>query len=100
MRSAKFTNVYVNEGLSQSPLEVAGYLAAEHVSYLDGIQSQMASWGLREEFPISRSSRSAKKIQFLRNLDVLSVPSPYNEPKGPVSLGSHGRRRTCGSTTP
>jgi glycosyltransferase involved in cell wall biosynthesis len=63
-------------------LEVAGYLAAEHVSYLDGIQSQMASWGLREEFQYRGVLDRQEKIQFLCNLDVLSVPSPYNEPKG------------------
>jgi glycosyltransferase involved in cell wall biosynthesis len=66
----------------EARLEAAGYLAPEHVSYLKGIQRQMTDWGLGEEFQYRGVLDRAQKIQFLRGLDVLSVPSPYREPKG------------------
>jgi glycosyltransferase involved in cell wall biosynthesis len=63
-------------------LEAAGYLAPEHASYLNGIERQMADWGLSGEFQYRGVLDRQQKIEFLRGLDVLSVPSPYNEPKG------------------
>ena len=63
-------------------LEAAGYLAPEHASYLNGIERQMTDWGLSREFQYRGVLDRQQKIEFLRGLDVLSVPSPYNEPKG------------------
>jgi glycosyltransferase involved in cell wall biosynthesis len=63
-------------------LEVAGYLGAEHKSYLNGIEKQMKEWGLSEEFHYRGVLDRQEKIEFLRGLDVLSVPATYDEPKG------------------
>lgn len=63
-------------------LEVAGYLGAEHQKYLDGITRQMKECGLADEFHYRGILDKQQKIEFLRNLDVLSVPATYDEPKG------------------
>jgi glycosyltransferase involved in cell wall biosynthesis len=63
-------------------LEVAGYLAPEQRTYLIKIERQMSEWGLANEFHYRGSVDWKGKIEFLQSLDVLSVPSPYNEPKG------------------
>lgn len=63
-------------------LEVAGYLAPEHKPYLDKITEQMNSAGLADEFTYRGELDREQKIAFLRNLDVLSVPATYDEPKG------------------
>jgi glycosyltransferase involved in cell wall biosynthesis len=63
-------------------LEAAGYLAPEHLSYLNEIQRQMKDWGLAGEFAYHGVLDRQDKIEFLRSLDVFSVPSPYKEPKG------------------
>lgn len=63
-------------------LEVAGYLAPEHRGYLRGIEQQMKDVGLSSEFRYRGALDRAGKIEFLRNLDILSVPSAYDEPKG------------------
>jgi glycosyltransferase involved in cell wall biosynthesis len=63
-------------------LEVAGYLGAEHKSYLDRITRQMKECGLAGEFHYRGVLDRQEKIEFLRGLDVLSVPATYNEPKG------------------
>ena len=63
-------------------LEVAGYLAPEHKEYLHGIERRMKEWGLSDEFHYRGVLDREGKLQFLRTLDVLSVPSTYSEPKG------------------
>jgi glycosyltransferase involved in cell wall biosynthesis len=63
-------------------LEAAGYLAPEHRPYLKQVERQMKDCGLGHEFQYRGVLDRAQKIDFLRNLNVLSVPSSYNEPKG------------------
>ncbi len=63
-------------------LEVAGYLGAENRSYLKEIESKMQAWGFGDEFAYRGSPDRNEKIAFLHSLDVLSVPTPYAEPKG------------------
>jgi glycosyltransferase involved in cell wall biosynthesis len=69
-------------GLPESRLEAAGYLAPEHRTYLDGIAKALAAVGLGGEFRCHETIDRTRKIAFLQSLDVLSVPSPYAEPKG------------------
>ena len=69
-------------GLPKVRLEVAGYLAPEHRAYLDEIQGRVREWGLEDEFHYHGTLDREAKIAFLGSLDVLSVPSPYAEPKG------------------
>ncbi len=63
-------------------LEAAGYLAPEHKAYLSNIEEQMAAAGLASEFHYRGVLDRKQKIDFLRTLDVLSVPATYDEPKG------------------
>ena len=71
--------------LPSARLEVAGYIAPEAKSYLAGIEKYLADAGLGGEFRYHGVLDRADKIAFLRNLDVMSVPATYDEPKG-VSL--------------
>lgn len=63
-------------------LEVAGYLAREHQSYLAQIQRDMKSWGLAPEFHYHGVLDRGEKIRFLQQLDVFSVPVVFEDPKG------------------
>ena len=65
-----------------SALEVAGYLAPEHRAYLHGVERLMKDAGLAHEFHYRGELDRAGKIEFLRSLNILSVPSTYDEPKG------------------
>jgi glycosyltransferase involved in cell wall biosynthesis len=69
-------------GLPESRLEAAGYLAPEHRGYLEGVRRRLEEWGLAGEFRYHGTLDRDGKIRFLQGLDVLSVPSPYVEPKG------------------
>src|SRR5262249_9807452 len=59
-----------------------GYLAPEHRGYLRRIEKQMSDAGLASEFRYRGELDRAAKIEFLRDLDVMSVPCTYDEPKG------------------
>jgi len=69
-------------GLPPSRLRAAGYLAAEHKVYLQNVEEKLRTWGLRDEFRYVGEVTREAKIAFLRETDILSVPSPYAEPKG------------------
>jgi glycosyltransferase involved in cell wall biosynthesis len=63
-------------------LEIAGYLAPEHHHYLSEIEKKVAEWGLSGEVHYRGVLDRESKLEFLRGLDVLSVPATYDEPKG------------------
>ena len=68
--------------IPEARLEAAGYLAPEHASYLSDIESGLKGAGLGGEFQYHGTVDREQKINFLRSLDVLSVPATYDEPKG------------------
>jgi glycosyltransferase involved in cell wall biosynthesis len=69
-------------GLPPSRLLAAGYLAPEHRGYLEGVQRQMAAWGLASTFEYHGELDREGKLQFLQELSVLSVPSAKTTQKG------------------
>jgi glycosyltransferase involved in cell wall biosynthesis len=71
-----------DQSIVPSQLEVAGYVAPEHKGYLNDIKQRMKDDGLETEFNYRGVLDRDQKIRFLRNLDVLSVPATYDEPKG------------------
>ena len=70
------------KGLPPSRLLVAGYLAPEHKPYLEAAAESLRVAGLGGEFVYRGAVDRARKVQFFHDIDVLSVPSPYREPKG------------------
>jgi glycosyltransferase involved in cell wall biosynthesis len=71
-----------DKGLPPSRLVAAGYLAPEHRAYFDGIAARLREWGLADEFVYRGAVERAQKVEFFHDIDVLSVPGPYREPKG------------------
>ncbi len=63
-------------------LEVAGYLGPEHRDYLRGVERTLQDAGFGAEIHYHGVLDRAQKLDFLRSLDVLSVPGTYDEPKG------------------
>jgi glycosyltransferase involved in cell wall biosynthesis len=57
-------------------------MAPSQARYLDGIKRKLAEAGLSDEFIYHGAVDRDGKLAFLQSLDVLSVPAPYNEPKG------------------
>jgi glycosyltransferase involved in cell wall biosynthesis len=69
-------------GTEGSRLLAAGYLPPEHADYLQAARSRLESAGLGREFEYRGETDRAGKVAFLHELDVLSVPATYQEPKG------------------
>lgn len=63
-------------------LAAAGYMAPAQASYLADVEARLRGAGLADEFKYHGSVNRDGKLEFLRSLDVLSVPTPYDEPKG------------------
>lgn len=68
--------------LQNARLEVAGYMGAEHKSYFQDVEKKIKKWGLADKFAYRGVLDKEGKIDFLRGLEVLSVPATYDEPKG------------------
>jgi glycosyltransferase involved in cell wall biosynthesis len=82
-------------------LHAAGWLGSMNEPYLKAIEKQLESAGLSERFVYHGSPDLAGKIQFMHDIDVLSVPTEYQDPKGlfvleslaagtPVVMPEHG----------
>lgn len=69
-------------GLGKARLVAAGYLPPEHQAYLDGAHATLRAAGLENEFEYRGEVDRSGKIRFLQGIDVLSVPTVYEEPKG------------------
>lgn len=63
-------------------LRVAGYLPAGEVGYLDGVRKRLTDAGAADRWEYVGELTHAKKVSFLRSLDLFSVPTQFLEPKG------------------
>ena len=77
-----YRRLRTNAGLPPSRLWAAGYIAPEHRAYLENIQRDLDSAGLAGHFRYHGEVDRPGKLAFLNNLSVLSVPGPYDDPKG------------------
>jgi glycosyltransferase involved in cell wall biosynthesis len=96
-----FRRLVDETGREQVRLRIAGYLGERDRPYLEGILEQIQSWGLDGSVDHVGEVDRREKIDFLRTLNALSVPTTYREPKGlfvlealaaatPVVLPDHG----------
>ena len=69
-------------GVSAARLDVAGYLAPDQQNYLKDAERRLTNAGFGGEFTYRGALDREQKIDFLRGLDVFSVPTVYVEPKG------------------
>ena len=69
-------------GKAPARLVAAGYMAPAQASYLNDVRHILEKAGLGGEFTYRGAVDRDGKLAFLRELDVLSVPATYDEPKG------------------
>ena len=63
-------------------LRAAGWVGSRYVPYLEELKTRVREWGLADRVELLGEVDRQEKLRFLAGLDVLSVPSPYKEPKG------------------
>lgn len=82
-------------------LKIAGWLGPEHEGYANAELQRLRDAGLEHDFEYVGSIDREQKLEFLMDLDLLSVPTEFLEPKGiyalealaagvPVVLPEHG----------
>jgi glycosyltransferase involved in cell wall biosynthesis len=69
-------------GVPPTRLLAGGYMLNEHRPYLDGIMRDIREWGLAGEFRYAGAMDRHAKIALLHQMDVMSMPATYDEPKG------------------
>jgi glycosyltransferase involved in cell wall biosynthesis len=69
-------------GAPRVKLRASGWLGENNRAYFDDIRKKLETRGHLDDFEHVESPDHAGKVAFLHSVDVLSVPSPYREPKG------------------
>ena len=70
-------------GVPPTRLLAGGYMLNEHRAVLRRHRARSCrSWGLADEFHYAGAPDRAGKIALLQEMDVLSMPATYDEPKG------------------
>ncbi|MEO1615589.1 MAG: glycosyltransferase family 4 protein [Planctomycetota bacterium] len=73
---------------SKITLHAAGWLGDANKAYLQSIRDRLEKAGLADRFVYHGSPDLAGKVDFLRSIDLLSVPTEYEDPKGLFVLES------------
>ncbi len=69
-------------GHARTRLEAAGVMMPDQEAYMNTVRRTLEDAGLGDQFSYRGTLDREGKIAFLRDLDVLSVPATYDEPKG------------------
>ncbi|HSE43660.1 MAG TPA: glycosyltransferase family 4 protein, partial [Acidobacteriota bacterium] len=69
-------------GGSKVKFRAAGYLSKKDLPFFQKTLKQIEGSGFYDSFEYWGEVDRNRKIEFLHSIDVLSVPSPYKEPKG------------------
>lgn len=67
---------------SHITLHAAGWLGDHHHPYLDELTGRLAAANLSARFHYHGSPSLDEKVSLLSSFDLLSVPAPYEDPKG------------------
>lgn len=88
-------------GMENARLRIAGWLGEHRRTYADEVFARLRAAGLEAAFDYVGEVDRRGKVEFLKSIDVLSVPTTYEEPKGlfvlealaagvPVVVPEHG----------
>jgi glycosyltransferase involved in cell wall biosynthesis len=69
-------------GAPETRLLAGGYLLHEHRTYFDGIVTSLQDAGLGDQFRYAGAPDRVGKIALLQQMDLMSMPATYDEPKG------------------
>jgi glycosyltransferase involved in cell wall biosynthesis len=96
-----FERLRAMPGTSQVRLRIAGWLGENHRAYAENVFQSLRARGHGDAFEFVGEVDRQGKLDFLRSLAVLAVPTTYEDPKGlfaleamaagvPVVLPEHG----------
>ena len=68
--------------MERARLLIAGWLGEDHRTFAENEFAKLRAAGLEDAYEYRGSVSRAEKLEMLRSIDVLSVPTTYREPKG------------------
>jgi glycosyltransferase involved in cell wall biosynthesis len=77
-----FTHLNKMPRMHSARLHVSGWLGENNRAYFNEQVARLKQSGLHEHFLHVECPDHASKVRFLHDIDVLSVPTTYREPKG------------------
>jgi glycosyltransferase involved in cell wall biosynthesis len=77
-----FSRLRRQSGLPHAQLRVSGWLGGNHRKFLEDQKARLQRAGLLDDFSYVESPDHATKVRFMQEIDALSVPTVYREPKG------------------
>ena len=77
-----FLELATRPDMQHTRLEAAGWLGLRDEAFFRQQLERIAAAGLADRFRYAGVVDRAQKLEFLRGIDVLSVPTVYQEPKG------------------
>ena len=80
--------IELRKQIPNAQLLIAGWLGKQHEAYWQEQQDKLRTAGLAEAFKYLGSVDRQGKLDFLDSIDVLCVPTTYQEPKGLFVLES------------
>jgi glycosyltransferase involved in cell wall biosynthesis len=83
-----FVELRRRPGMEDARLHLAGWLGKSDQEYAEEQFRKLRDHGLGDAFVYAGTVDRRQKIEFLRGIDVLSVPTTYREPKGLYVLES------------
>ena len=83
-----FIQLKSQPGTAKIKLRIAGWLSGENEPYANEQWKRLNNAGLSDEFEYLGSIEREKKMDFFKEIDVLSVPTDFQEPKGLYALES------------
>lgn len=81
-----FLRLKQRPGFEQARLHIAGWLGSHQRAFADAEFAKLKAAGWERDFRYFGSVDRPGKLDFLRGLDVLSVPTVYKDPKGLYAL--------------
>ena len=88
----------LKQDVPNARLKIGGYLGEQHRSYFDGIMNQLKPWDDSIEY-IGSPDTHQGKVEFMKSIDVLSVPTEFLEPKGLYVLEAMANGGPCRAAT-
>jgi glycosyltransferase involved in cell wall biosynthesis len=77
-----FIRLRTMPGMADARLKIAGWLGEKNRTYADDAFGRLRAAGLGDAFKYLGEVDRRGKLDFLASLDVLAVPTAYQEPKG------------------
>jgi len=95
-----FIELRKRESSKDVRLRIAGWIGSHNQKYIDEQTEKLLLAGLADDYENLGTIDRSGKLAFLESVDIVSVPTTYQEPKGLYALEAMGSGSPCRVTKP